>query len=154
MDASARFSRCIFQWERLLLQFAGQDFTVENFRPNLISYSVYGLASTTYVAEIYTFMNYDSIKKIYALLCILTGTQVCTLILLPLHSHKSNSEFMTCYLVIRVCRRCAMRFMPMIFIGRLTSFRTCIIFMRKPNHVKLLHILKNSLFSPRFCSKP
>lgn len=76
MDPYTRFTRCIFLWEKSLLQFVGQDFTAENFQPSIITYSVYFLASTTYVSEIYTFRNYDTITKIFAILCFLTGTQV------------------------------------------------------------------------------
>lgn len=76
MDPYTRFTRCIFYWEKPLLQFTGQDFLSKDFKPSLNSYLVYALAGTTYVAEIYTFINYDNITKIFAILCFLTGSQV------------------------------------------------------------------------------
>lgn len=76
MNPHARFMRCIFDWERRLLQSFGHDYIAEDFKRNFIAYFIYASAALTVLVEIYTFLYYDGIIKIFAFNIFLMSLQV------------------------------------------------------------------------------
>lgn len=77
MDAFTRFNRCIFEWERTLLKLVGHDLLAgTKFERNFITFAVYGLCCTFLVSIFYTFIFYDPLSKIFALLFLFLIAQV------------------------------------------------------------------------------
>lgn len=76
MDATSRFNRCIFEWERTLLKIVGHDFLGETFKKNLITYMVYFTIAMANGSMIYTFMLYGTLERIFSLLFFLIAVQV------------------------------------------------------------------------------
>lgn len=77
MDAYSRFLRCVFQWDKSLMQFVGHDVITKEFNRSYITYFVYMLCLSSYIAEVYTFLYYDGYIKILSIFWFLFGTQVC-----------------------------------------------------------------------------
>lgn len=76
MNSFARFTKCIFQWERSLLKFVGHDILAEYFIRNSRSYLVYIVLSSTLVAGIHSILNYGKMSIIFFLFASTMGFQV------------------------------------------------------------------------------
>lgn len=76
MDSYSRFTRCIFQWLSYLLNFCGFDFLDEHYRSTFMTYVAYFFVVALYISEIYTFLYYDELTKIFALTMFVLSIQV------------------------------------------------------------------------------
>lgn len=74
MEAYNRFTQCMFQWERSLLQLIGQDFMSK--KPSVITFIVYGIVFLLMSMTIYTFMYYGIFEKICSLFGLVAAIQV------------------------------------------------------------------------------
>lgn len=76
MEPHERISRCIFQWEKILLKLCGHNFIDEPLKPNIITYIVYTVVCTGISCEIYSIIFYDMITKVVCATEILLALQV------------------------------------------------------------------------------
>ena len=76
MEPHDRIERCIFQWEKWLLKLCGHNFIGEPYKPNLITFFVYGLLTSAVVNAIYTIVYYDISAKLFCLTLLLMMIQV------------------------------------------------------------------------------
>lgn len=76
MDANARFTRCIYEWERKVLRLIGHDFLDGEFKPNAITVIVYVLIVLALAGIINTIIYYDVPDKLFCVLCLILVIQV------------------------------------------------------------------------------
>lgn len=76
MDAYNRYTRCIFQWGRILLKIVGHDVLDSEFVRSWITYFVYGLIGFTIIVEIYNILYFDIMTKILCLHFVFMTIQV------------------------------------------------------------------------------
>lgn len=76
MDANARFTRCVYEWERKLLRLIGHDFLDGEFKPNIITVIVYVLIFVALTGIFNTIIYYDVPSKLFCLLCLILVIQV------------------------------------------------------------------------------
>lgn len=76
MDANARFTRCVYEWERKVLRLIGHDFLDGTFKPNAITVIVYVLIFVALTGIFNTIIYYDVPSKLFCLLCLILAIQV------------------------------------------------------------------------------
>lgn len=77
MEAHTRFNTVMFNWLRTLLKIVGHDiFGGDKFERNFITFLIYGMTCAFIVMIVYTFLFYDLLAKIFAMLFFFLVIQV------------------------------------------------------------------------------
>lgn len=67
MEAFNRFTKCIFKWERFLLKLVGQNILDVQPKRTSMTYAIYITIIVSIVMEVYTFIFYGLIEKMFCL---------------------------------------------------------------------------------------
>lgn len=76
MEPHTRVARCFFQWERISMELCGHGFIAKPFKPDVITYFVYGLVTVAIFGCVYTILFYDMSAKMFCGLLLLMMFQV------------------------------------------------------------------------------
>lgn len=67
MEAYNRFMKCVFKWERSLLKCVGHDILAPKFKQTPMTFLTYVTLLSVAITEIYTFLNYGMMEKMFSL---------------------------------------------------------------------------------------
>lgn len=76
MESYERFNKCIFEWNRKLFQIVGHDIYDKKLTLTPMTFLIYFLIIAAFVMEIYTFMYYDILEKVFCVHSVILTIQV------------------------------------------------------------------------------